>query len=57
MSNDMQCRAIILVDDDDVEGEETFNVFLQNPSSNGLLDMPNNAVVTITDNGIQCSHV
>ena len=41
----------MLIDDDDVEGTETFTLFLQNPIG-GVLGMPNTAIVTITDDGM-----
>ena len=52
MDGDSQCATIDIIDDDDVEGEHTFTVSLQTPSSNGVIGTQSTATVTITDNGI-----
>jgi hypothetical protein len=41
--------SVLIVDDVYVEGDETFNVLLSNPTG-AALAVPNSAVVTITDN-------
>ena len=49
---DLQYATIDVLDDDNVEGEHSFTVSLQNPSSNGVIWTPSTATVTITDNGM-----
>ena len=52
VDGDSQCSTIDVLDDDDVEGEHSFTVSLQNPSSNGVIGTQETATVTITDNGM-----
>ena len=52
VDDNSQCVAITIIDDDNVEGEHTFTVSLQNPSSNGVIGTQSTATVTITDNGM-----
>ena len=42
----------MLIDDDDVEGEETFSISLLNPSGTSTFGIPSVAGVTIMDNGM-----
>ena len=52
MDDNSQCATIDIMDDFDVEGEHSFTVSLQNPSSNGVIGTQATATVTITDNGM-----
>ena len=52
MDGNSQCSTIDVTDDDDVEGQHSFTVSLQNPSSNGVIGTQDTATVTITDNGM-----
>ena len=57
MDGDSQCSTIDVLDDDDVEGEHSFTVSLQNPSSNGVIGTQETATVTITDNGMCVKYI
>jgi Leucine-rich repeat (LRR) protein len=46
---DKSC-SVILNDDEDFEGDETFNIALDNPTGGANTGDPNSAVVTIVDN-------
>ena len=57
VDGDSQCSTIDVLDDDDVEGEHSFTVSLQNPSSNGVIGTQETATVTITDNGMCVKYI
>ena len=54
---DSQCVAIDIIDDDNVEGEHSFTVSLQNTSSSEVIVIQANATVTIRDNGMCVKYI
>ena len=54
---DSQCVAITIIDDDNVEGEHSFTVSLQNTSSSEVIVIQANATVTIRDNGMCVKYI
>ena len=47
--------AVPLIDDNIVQGDQTFIVTLSNPTGGALIDTPTNAIVTVMDNDVAFS--